>query len=125
MTFDSNFPIIAGMCYLPPIPGPILRPIPPSLDKSHGMHGNNADWRLVWVKKIGHLQQNTDEQEEVGADPEWYPMMLFCVWSTLMPSPMNPKIVHATAAPHMQLLQPSDRDTAAPATSPAVFFWGV
>jgi hypothetical protein len=30
MTFDPNFPIIAGMRHPPPIPGPIPGPIPPT-----------------------------------------------------------------------------------------------
>ena len=106
MTFDPNFPMIAGMRYPPPIPGPIPGPIPLSPDENQEVHGN-VDWRLAWVKEIGHLQQITDEQEKAGADPEWYRMMLFRVRSALMPPPMNPEVMHAMAAPHMQPPQPS------------------
>jgi hypothetical protein len=106
MTFDPNFPMIAGMRYPPPIPGPIPGPIPLSPDESQEVHGN-VDWRLAWVKEIGHLQQITDEQEKAGADPEWYRMMLFRVRNALMPPPMNPEVMHAMAAPHMQPPQPS------------------
>jgi hypothetical protein len=104
MTFDPNFPMIAGMRYPPPIPVP--GPIPLSPDESQEVHGN-VDWRLAWVKEIGHLQQITDEQEKAGADPEWYRMMLFRVRNALMPPPMNPEVMHAMAAPHMQPPQPN------------------
>jgi len=101
MTFDPNFPMIAGMRYPPPIPGPIPG-IPLSPDEGQEVHGN-VDWRLAWVKEIGHLQQITEEQEKAGADPEWYRMMLYRVRNALMPPPaMNPEVMHAMAAPHMQ-----------------------
>ena len=109
MTFDPNFPMIAGMRYPPPLPGPIPGPIPLSPDESLEVdeHGN-VNWRLAWVKEIGHLQQITDEQEKAGADPEWYRMMLFRVRNALMPPPpINPEVMHAMAAPHMQPPQPN------------------
>jgi hypothetical protein len=105
MTFDPNFPMIAGMRYPPPIPGPIPG-MPLSPDESQEVHGN-VDWRLAWVKEIGHLQQITEEQEKAGADPEWYRMMLYRVRNALMPPPMNPEVMHAMAAPHMQPPQPN------------------
>ena len=107
MTFDPNFPMITGMRYPPPIPGPI--PLSPDESLELDEHGN-VNWRLAWVKEIGHLQQITEEQEKAGADPEWYRMMLFRVRNALMPPPMNPEVMHAMAAPHMQPPQPTGGD---------------
>ncbi|KDR83414.1 hypothetical protein GALMADRAFT_23139, partial [Galerina marginata CBS 339.88] len=109
MTFDPNFPLIPGMRYPPPpIPGPIP-PVPISPDEGFEMdeHGN-VNWRLAWLKEIGHLQQLTQEQEKAGVDPEWYRMMLIRVRGALMPPPpMNPEMMHAMAPPHMQAPQPN------------------
>ncbi|KAF8165030.1 hypothetical protein B0H34DRAFT_687489 [Crassisporium funariophilum] len=103
MTFDPNFPMIAGMRYPPPIPGPIPGPMAISPDEGLEMdeHGN-VNWRLAWLKEIGHLTQITQEQEKAGVDPEWYRMMLFRVRSALMPPPMNPEVMHAMGPAHMQ-----------------------
>lgn len=112
MTFDPNFPMIPGMRYPPPpIPGPIP-PVPISPDEGLEVdeHGN-VNWRLAWLKEIGHLQQITAEQEKAGVDPEWYRMMLIRVRSALMPPPhMNPEMMHAMAPPHMQPPQPNPGD---------------
>jgi forkhead box protein J2/3 len=65
-------------------------------------HGN-VNWRMAWMKEIGHLQQITQEQEKAGVDPEWYRMMLFRVRTALMPPPpMNPEAVMHGMPPHMQ-----------------------
>ncbi|KAF9475933.1 hypothetical protein BDN70DRAFT_996065 [Pholiota conissans] len=112
MTFDPNFPMIPGMRYPPPpIPGPIP-PVPISPDEGLEVdeHGN-VNWRLAWLKEIGHLQQITSEQEKAGVDPEWYRMMLIRVRSALMPPPhMNPEMIHAMAQPHMQPPQTNPGD---------------
>jgi len=110
MTFDPNFPMMPGMRYPPPIPGH-MPPVPISPDEGLELdeHGN-VNWRLAWLKEIGHLQQITAEQEKANIDPEWYRMMLFRVRSALMPPPMNPEMMHAMAPPHMQPPQPNPGD---------------
>ncbi|KAF8639932.1 hypothetical protein AX17_001182 [Amanita inopinata Kibby_2008] len=104
-SFDPNFHMIAGMRFPPPMPGPM--PISPDENFELDEHGN-VNWRLAWLKEIGHLQQITAEQEKAGVDPEWYRMMLFRVRSALMPPPppppMNPEaVMHGMPPPpHMQ-----------------------
>ena len=63
-------------------------------------HGN-INWRLAWLKELGHLQHLTAEQEKANVDPEWYRMMLFRVRSALMPPPMNPEALIHGMPPHM------------------------
>ena len=58
MTFDPNFPMVAGMHYLPPVPGPIPGPIPLSPDESQKVH-SNVDWGLAWVREIGQPHHPT------------------------------------------------------------------
>ncbi|KAF9076480.1 hypothetical protein BDP27DRAFT_1313407 [Rhodocollybia butyracea] len=83
--FDPNFSIMAGIRF--PIVG-----IP---DATFDVDENgNVDWRLAWLKEIGHLQQVTAEQEKAGTDPEWYRMMLLRVRTALMPPMMNPDAMH-------------------------------
>ena len=111
MTFDPNFPMMPpGMRFPPPIPGPIP-PVPISPDEGLEVdeHGN-VNWRMAWLKEIGHLQQITAEQEKAGVDPEWYRMMLLRVRGALMPPHMNPEMMHAMAASHMQPPQPTPGD---------------
>lgn len=112
MTFDPNFPMIPGMRYPPPIPGP-TPPVLISPDEGLEVdeHGN-VNWRLAWLKEIGHLQQITAEQEKASVDPEWYRMMLIRVRTALMPPPhMNPEMMHAAmGAPHLQPPQPTAQD---------------
>ena len=94
--------MIAGMRFPPPIPGPL--PISPDENFELDEHGN-VNWRLAWLKEIGHLQQITAEQEKAGVDQEWYRMMLIRVRSALMPPPpMNPEaVMHGMPPPpHMQ-----------------------
>ncbi|PFH52637.1 hypothetical protein AMATHDRAFT_56694 [Amanita thiersii Skay4041] len=103
-SFDPNFHMIAGMRFPPPLPGPM--PISPDENFELDEHGN-VNWRLAWLKEIGHLQQITAEQEKAGVDQEWYRMMLFRVRSALMPPPppppMNPEaVMHGMPPPHMQ-----------------------
>jgi forkhead box protein J2/3 len=109
MTFDPNFPMMPGMRYPAPIPGH-MPPVPISADEGLEVdeHGN-VNWRLAWLKEIGHLQQITAEQEKANIDPEWYRMMLFRVRTALMP-PMSPDMIHAMAPPHMQPPQPNPGD---------------
>jgi forkhead box protein J2/3 len=71
-------------------------------------HGN-VNWRMAWMKEIGHLQQITAEQEKAGVDAEWYRMMLFRVRSALMPPPpLNPEAVMHGIPPHMQPQNPAE-----------------
>jgi forkhead box protein J2/3 len=51
-------------------------------------HGN-VNWRVAWLKELGHLQQVTAEQDKAQVDPDWYRMMLFRVRGALM-APINP-----------------------------------
>lgn len=88
---------------------PIVGAMPMSPDESFDLdeHGN-VDWRLAWLKEIGHLQQVTAEQEKAGVDPEWYRMMLVRVRTALMPPPMmNPEAMHM-APPGMVPHPPPD-----------------
>ncbi|KAG2013964.1 hypothetical protein CC2G_010821 [Coprinopsis cinerea AmutBmut pab1-1] len=89
LTFDPSFPMM-GMRF-PPVAGPV--PISPDESFEVDEHGN-INWRLAWLKEIGHLQQVTQEQEKAGADQEWYRMMLFRVRTALMPPPINPEMMH-------------------------------
>ena len=92
MAPDPRFP--------PPIPGVI--PMPPEEGFDLDEHGN-VDWRLAWIKELGHLQQITAEQEKAGVDPEWYRMMLFRVRTALMPPPaLNPEMMQHMVPPHLQ-----------------------
>jgi forkhead box protein J2/3 len=81
---------------------PVAGPMPIAPDESFDVdeHGN-INWRLAWLKEIGHLQQVTQEQEKAGADQEWYRMMLFRIRAALMPPPINPEVMHQMV-PHMQ-----------------------
>jgi forkhead box protein J2/3 len=103
--FDPNFHMMAGMRFPPPIPGPI--PISPDENFELDEHGD-VNWKLAWLKELGHLQQITAEQGKAGVDPEWYRMMLFRVRSALMPPPppppMNPDaVMHGMPPPpHLQ-----------------------
>jgi forkhead box protein J2/3 len=76
-------------------------PINPDESIELDEHGQ-VNWRLVWMKEIGHLQQVTAEQEKSGADQEWYRMMFFRVRTALMPPMMNPdgSLMHMPP-PHM------------------------
>ncbi|KAF8897253.1 hypothetical protein BD779DRAFT_1607942 [Infundibulicybe gibba] len=107
--FDPNFPMIAaGMRFPPPLPGPLA--LSPDEGLEVDEHGN-VNWRMAWLKEIGHLQQITAEQEKAGVDPEWYRMMLFRVRGALMPPPMNPEAVMHGMPPHgMPPPQPSPAD---------------
>lgn len=98
--FNPNFPMMDPR-FPPPIPG--VLPISPDEGFELDEHGN-VNWRLAWVKELGHLQQITAEQEKAGVDPEWYRMMLIRVRSALMPPPpMNPEVIHGMPPPpHMQ-----------------------
>lgn len=98
LTFDPNFPMMPGMRFPPTMAGPM--PISPDEGLEMDEHGN-VNWRLAWLKEIGHLQQVTAEQEKAGVDPEWYRMMLFRVRTALMPPPINPEVMHGMP-PHMQ-----------------------
>jgi len=84
--FAAGFPMM-GM--LPPGPMPISPEENIELDEN-----GQVNWRVAWLKEIGHLQQVTAEQEKAGVDPEWYRMMLFRVRGALMP--INPEaMMHA------------------------------
>ncbi|KAJ3734381.1 hypothetical protein DFJ43DRAFT_118918 [Lentinula guzmanii] len=86
--FDPNFPMM-GMRF------PVVSAMPMPPDESFEVDENgNVDWRMAWLKEIGHLQQVTAEQEKAGADPEWYRMMLVRVRTALMPPIMNPEAMH-------------------------------
>ncbi|KAJ3803176.1 hypothetical protein GGU11DRAFT_763239 [Lentinula aff. detonsa] len=88
--FDPNFPMM-GMRF------PVVSAMPMPPDESFEVDENgNVDWRMAWLKEIGHLQQVTAEQEKAGADPEWYRMMLVRVRTALMPPIMNPEAMHMT-----------------------------
>ncbi|KAJ7179390.1 hypothetical protein C8R46DRAFT_1073620 [Mycena filopes] len=83
--FNPNFPMMDMRFPMPP-PGPM--PISPEENIELDENGN-VNWRVAWLKEIGHLQQVTAEQEKANVDPEWYRMMLFRVRGALMP-PINP-----------------------------------
>ncbi|KAJ7068020.1 hypothetical protein C8F01DRAFT_1116575 [Mycena amicta] len=90
----------------PPFPGfnPIMvdmrfsLPIPITAEDNFEVDENGeVNWRLAWIKEIGHLQHITSEQEKAGADQDWYRMMLFRIRAALMPPPpINPEML-----PHM------------------------
>ncbi|KAE9406011.1 hypothetical protein BT96DRAFT_811582 [Gymnopus androsaceus JB14] len=114
--FDPNFPIMAGMRF-PTIVGAM--PVSPDEAFDVDEHGN-VDWRLAWLKEIGHLQQVTAEQEKAGANPEWYRMMLVRVRTALMSPMMNPEAMHmappgmvpppdGTVDPTQQVVQPQSQ----------------
>jgi len=85
--FDPNFPPMMGAPGMRFAPAPAL---PLSADESIEVdeHGN-VNWRVAWLKELGHLQQVTAEQDKAQVDPEWYRMMLFRVRGALM-APINP-----------------------------------
>lgn len=109
LTFDPNFP--AGMMGMrfPPMP-----PIAPDETFDCDEQGN-IDWRAAWLKEIGHLQQVTQEQEKIGADQEWYRMMLFRVRTALMPPPLNPEMMQGMVMPPPN---PADLQGQPPAPQP-------
>ncbi|KAJ7774251.1 hypothetical protein DFH07DRAFT_123274 [Mycena maculata] len=92
--FNPNFPIMDMRFPLPP-PGPM--PISPEENIELDENGH-VNWRVAWLKEIGHLQQVTAEQEKAGVDPEWYRMMLFRVRGALMPA-INPEAM--VPPPHL------------------------
>ncbi|KAJ7507479.1 hypothetical protein B0H11DRAFT_1967283 [Mycena galericulata] len=92
--FNPNF--MMDMRFPMPPPGPM--PISPEENIELDENGQ-VNWRVAWLKEIGHLQQVTAEQEKAGVDPEWYRMMLFRVRGALMP-PINPDAV-MHVPPHM------------------------
>ncbi|KAG6911747.1 hypothetical protein DXG01_007997 [Tephrocybe rancida] len=101
--FDPNFQM---MRFAPPVPPPL----PINIEEGIELDENGqVNWRLAWLKEIGHLQQVTAEQEKAGVDPEWYRMMLFRVRGALMPPPMNPEMMHGMPA-HMAPPQPNPAD---------------
>jgi forkhead box protein J2/3 len=102
--FDPNF-MMGGMRFPPPPPMPI--PLEEGLEVDEQ---GNVNWRLAWLKEIGHLQQITTEQEKAGADSEWYRMMLFRVRSALMPPPMNPEAIMHGMPPHLAPPQANPAD---------------
>ncbi|KAJ3743341.1 hypothetical protein DFH05DRAFT_1399810 [Lentinula detonsa] len=88
VSFDPNFPMMSMRF-------PVVSAMPMPPDESFEVDENgNVDWRMAWLKEIGHLQQVTAEQEKAGADPEWYRMMLVRVRTALMPPIMNPEAMH-------------------------------
>lgn len=97
--FDPNFPMMSspGMRFPPPLPAPM----PLSADETIEVdeHGH-VNWRVAWLKELGHLQQVTAEQEKAQVDQEWYRMMLFRVRGALM-APINPgeTVVHVPGGP--------------------------
>ncbi|KAF7776330.1 transcriptional regulator family: Forkhead [Agaricus bisporus var. burnettii] len=114
--FNPNFPMMApDPRFPPPIPG--VLPMAPDEGFEMDEHGN-VNWRLAWLKELGHLQQITAEQEKAGVDPEWYRMMLFRVRSALMPPPMNPDVMHGMPPPHMQPPPPNAVEMAQQAQAP-------
>ncbi|KAJ6627554.1 hypothetical protein B0H10DRAFT_1779696 [Mycena sp. CBHHK59/15] len=96
LSFDPNFNPMMRMPFPLPPPGPM--PISPEENIELDENGH-VNWRVAWLKEIGHLQQVTAEQEKAGVDSEWYRMMLFRVRGALMP-PMNPDAV-MHVPPHM------------------------
>ncbi|KAJ3723300.1 hypothetical protein C8R42DRAFT_578636 [Lentinula raphanica] len=100
-SFDPNFSMM-GMRF------PVVNPLPMPPDESFDVdEQGNVDWRLAWLKEIGHLQQVTEEQEKAGADPEWYRMMLLRVRSALVPLIMNPEAMHMTPIVQNGTVDPS------------------
>ncbi|KAJ7807084.1 hypothetical protein B0H14DRAFT_2609987 [Mycena olivaceomarginata] len=93
-------------------------PMPISPEENIELHENGqVNWRVAWLKEIGHLHQVTAEQEKAGVDPEWYRMMLFRARAALMPDavmhvppnmapPPPPPPPGAPGAPEQQPPQP-------------------
>ena len=48
-------------------------------DESGGIN-----WRLQWLKELGHLQSITQSQEKDGAPEEWYKQMFIRVRTALL-----------------------------------------
>ena len=96
-SFDPSFTIIGGGMRFPP-PPPMPMPLEEGVEVDE--HGN-INWRLAWLKELGHLQHLTAEQEKANVDSEWYRMMLFRVRTALMPPPMNPDALMHGMPPHM------------------------
>jgi len=87
-----------------PMMGFSVPPIPLASEENLELDENGqVNWRVAWLKEIGHLQQITAEQEKAGADQEWYRMMLFRIRSALMPPPppLNPDGSVMHVPPHM------------------------
>jgi forkhead box protein J2/3 len=57
----------------------------PETDPASGQ----PNWRSLWLKELGHLQQLTQEQEKAGVEQEWYRIMIWRVRAALLP-PINP-----------------------------------
>ncbi|KAF5393768.1 hypothetical protein D9757_000263 [Collybiopsis confluens] len=110
--FDPNFPLMASMRF-PAMP---VGALPMSPDETFDLDENgNVDWRLAWLKEIGHLQQVTAEQEKAGADPDWYRMMLIRVRTALMTPMMNPEALHmASIAASNATVDPSQHSPQPP-----------
>ncbi|KAF7313578.1 Fe-S cluster assembly protein DRE2 [Mycena chlorophos] len=88
--------------YPPPFPGfmpplmdvrfstPLVVPVEDMIKGDNG----ETDWRAMWAREIGHLQQITAEQDKNGAKQEWYQMMLVRVRSALLlPPTIDPEIL--------------------------------
>lgn len=71
---------------------PRFNPFPIHISPEEGLevdeHGN-INWRMAWLKELGHLQHLTAEQEKAGAGEEWYRMMMFRVRTAMM-APLDP-----------------------------------
>ncbi|KAF7301512.1 Forkhead box protein c2 [Mycena indigotica] len=69
--------------------------IPPPLslmtpeDRVDATENGDVDWRALWLKEIEHLQEITAQQDKLGAQQQWYQMMLFRVRSVLL-APLAP-----------------------------------
>jgi forkhead box protein J2/3 len=106
-----NMPMMAmpGMPY--PRPPPMVPyPTPKmALDEGIGLdeHGQ-INWRLAWLKELGHLQQVTAEQEKAQVEQEWYHMMLYRIRAAFgTPGPGE----HMAGPPHGMLPpQPNPED---------------
>ncbi|EGO01716.1 hypothetical protein SERLA73DRAFT_177169 [Serpula lacrymans var. lacrymans S7.3] len=91
--FDPAFSMMPPGMRFPPPPAISLGPDQFEVDE----HGN-INWRMSWMKELGHLQQITAEQEKAGVDEEWYRMMLIRVRSALM-TPYAPDGMHVAGGP--------------------------
>lgn len=80
---------------------PRFNPFPIHIAPEEGLdvdeHGN-LDWRLAWLKELGHLQSLTAEQEKAGAGEDWYRMMIFRVRTAMM-APLDPSAMLIAAHP--------------------------